>query len=222
MIRSRFPLALQLVLWFLLISTVPLVLVYNFMQSQMQEAYMNARLDTLDNQARVYSARLENAPGKEQELTVSISNSFPEVDFFLLGLDGFYMAHSDPNKVGTSAADDIGIDLTRLLLTRDTTTVMDAELDLMAATYRRSFSEPAAVATGKLSARQSAMDSLTGTVMSMLVSSLLGIGILLGIAVVWWLRPALQLSNFAADLGNRKYDTDLDPEQFATELESVT
>jgi GAF domain-containing protein len=187
----------------------------------MREAYLNARLDTLDNQARVYSARLENAPGDEQAMTVSISNSFQDVDFFLLGIDGYYMAHSDPNKVGTSAADDIGINLTRLLLTRDTTAVMDAEQDLMAATYRRSFSEPAAVATGKLSARQSVMDSLTGSVMSMLVSSLLGIGILLGIAAVWWLRPALQLSNFAGDLGNRKFDTVLDPDQFPTELSPI-
>ena len=49
MIRFRLPLALQLVLWFYMISIVPVVLVYTFMQGQMRDAYLGARLDTLEN-----------------------------------------------------------------------------------------------------------------------------------------------------------------------------
>ena len=140
MTRFRSPLGLRLALWVLLFSLAPLLIVYIFMQQQVRETYTNARLYTLQNQARTYAARLEFNVGNEQNLTTAINNEVPGTRFFLLGADGRYIAHYDPTKVGQAALFDLGANITRQLLSRESTTIVDPEQGLLLASSRRSFS----------------------------------------------------------------------------------
>src|SRR5690242_4811446 len=121
MTRFKSPLGLRIAFWVIVLSLIPLLTVYLFMQNRMRDTYVDARLYTLQNLASTYTARLEFNAGNEQGLTEKMTDEFSGSNFFILGVDGKYIAHSDPAKVGTAAIDDIGADITRQLLSREST-----------------------------------------------------------------------------------------------------
>jgi GAF domain-containing protein len=203
--RFRFPLAIWVVAWLILFSLAPFLIVYTFMQGQLSETYTNARLETMESQARQYSARLENNPGNEQEITESLAAVVQGSQFFVLGVDGKYIAHSDPTKIGTAANEDLGPTIATQLLTRETTTLVDDNQHLMIASFRPSISAPVAVTISGIDAKLAPLRKISELINYQLILGLLGMALAGGIVVYFMLRPARQLSEFANQLGMRNF-----------------
>jgi len=214
--RFRAPLSVRLALWIIVFSLGPLLTAYMFMGGQMREAYTAARLEKLENQVRTYSAGLEHTAGGEQVLIESLQRVLPEDQFFLLGLDGRYIAHSDPSKIGASAFDDLGERITNQLLAREAATFVNN--DLMLASYRRSLTDPVAVSFSSLSRGLAPLSRLTTSIVLQLIFGLVAIAVAAGFVMHWMLSPSSQISRFAAQLGNREFLATLDTLGFRGEM----
>jgi GAF domain-containing protein len=219
--RFKSPLGLRIALWILLLSLVPLGVVYAFMQNDTRDTYTEARLFTLQNQADTYAARLEFNVGNEQNLTTSITNEVQGTRFFILAPDGRYIAHSDASKVGTAAIDDLGPDITRQLLSRQSTTVINRQQGLLLASHRLAFTDPAVVATDDLNTTLTPVNALTRSMLTQLALIFLGMAVVVGLVTYFMLSPASQLAGFAEQLGKKNFLATLLPTRFKGELATV-
>ena len=208
----------RLILWLVFLSIIPLVIVYAFMQRNMRDTYSDAQLEILTNQVRMYSARLENNPGEEQRLTTALSNISGESVFFLIGTNGRYIAHSDPTKVGMAVNDDLGPSLTRQLLTRGSETFIDEANSVLIASYRASFGDPIAVSLMKMDVRLLPLTDLTNTIMLRVAIGLFIVALCGGLVMLYSLRPAIQLGEFAKQLGEKNFLATLNTARFKGEL----
>ena len=218
MTQLRSPLMWRLILWLVFLSIIPLVIVYAFMQRNMRDTYSDAQLEILTNQVRMYSARLENNPGEEQRLTTALSNISGESVFFLIGTNGRYIAHSDPTKVGMAVNDDLGPSLTRQLLTRGSETFIDEANSVLIASYRASFGDPIAVSLMKMDVRLLPLTDLTNTIMLRVAIGLFIVALCGGLVMLYSLRPAIQLGEFAKQLGEKNFLATLNTARFKGEL----
>ena len=230
MTKTRAPLAWRLVLWFSIFAVVPLLAAYSFVQGQVRDAYIEARLDTLENQVRLYSTSLELNPGAKQSLTVAMTNSLQETDFFLLGVNGLYIAHTDPDKIGKPALRELGVAVTRQLLSNETvaadyeayaseTLATDYEENgLLIASFRRSINDPVAVSITRWDNTSTPLGNLTYSIIFQLGMVLLGMALALGLVMLVMMGPARQLTEFAGQLGNRNFLATLNLSKFKGEL----
>ncbi len=218
MTQLRSPLVWRLILWLVLLSVVPLAIVYAFMQKNVRDTYANAQLEILTNQVRMYSARLETNPGEEQRLTAALTNITDESTFFLIGSNGKYIAHSDPSKVGIAAIDDLGVSLARQLLTSSSTTLVDETNRVLVASYRQSFSDPVAVSMINLDQRLAPLEGLTNTVLLQAGIGLLVVALGGGVVLLFSLTPVFQLGEFIKQLGEKNFLATLDTKKFKGEL----
>jgi GAF domain-containing protein len=219
--RFNSPFGLRLAAWVILLSLAPLVVVYIFMQTYTRETYTNARLYLLQNQARMYAARLEFDEGNEQSLTVALNNEQEESNFFLLGVDGRYIAHPDPAKIGMPAVDDLGENVTRQLLSRETVTIADPEHELLIASHRNSFTDPVVISTGDFDTSLVSLNDLTGAILYQLAITFLVLALIIGVVAYIMLDPARQLAGFAEQLGKKNFLATLDTSKFKGELAPV-
>ena len=219
--RFNSPFGLRLAAWVILLSLAPLLVVYIFMQTYTRETYTNARLYVLQNQARMYAARLEFDEGNEQSLTVALNNELEGSNFFLLGIDGRYIAHPDPAKIGMPAVDDLGEDITRQLLSRETVTIADPEYELLIASHRDSFTDPVVISTGDFDTSLVSLNDLTGAILYQLAITFLVMALIVGIAAYIMLDPTRQLAGFAEQLGKKNFLATLDISKFKGELALV-
>lgn len=221
MTRFRIPLALNLLIWAFIFSLAPLFIVFAFMQLRMRETYISTRLETHENQARLYSDRLNAKPDDQQETTVALSKALPGNTFFLLGTDGKYVAHSDPTMVGKAAIDDLGSNITGDLFASITTTYSNQENDILLASFRNGFSDPVAASMSGIDSRAAPFSGLTGTLLLQVTLAMLGMALALGIVLNTLLAPATQLSEFANQIGKKNFVAKLAPSRFGGELAQI-
>ncbi len=217
MTRLRSPLVWRLVLWLLLLSLLPLAIVYFFMQQQVKQTILDNQLEILSNQVRVYSAQLTLSPGNEQSTTQALSNSTGRNIFLLIGADGKYIAHTDPGKIGSFASDDLGFTLVNGLLSQESFETIDNEKGEMIASYRRIITDPLAVSIVKLDALQSPLENLSNTLFTRLSIGLLILALAGGVFLVFQMAPSYQLAEFARQLGKKNFLATLDISRFKGE-----
>jgi GAF domain-containing protein len=217
MTRLRSTLMWRLILWLMLLALVPLAAVYVFMQQQVRETISDNQLEILAGQVRTYSARLEVSPGNEQNTTSTISNLTNNSVFFLIGLNGKYIAHTDPTKVGSFASDDLGFATIRLLLSRESSETRDDERQIMMASYRRSLIDPIAVTVVNTDRLQSPLQDLTRNILIIVSLSLLVMVLTGGLFLLFQMAPAYQFSEFTKQLGKKNFLATLNATKFAGE-----
>lgn len=218
MIRLRSPLMWRLILWLIIFAVVPLTTLYTFMQNQVKTSYIDAQTQILETQVRMYSARLAANPGHEQEVTTSLTNITRGSTFFVIGINGEYVAHSNTAKVGTLASDDLGFNMSRIFLSRDSFTLADTENNILISSYRKTRTDPVAVTYTRLDNLSAPVDKLTNTVLIQVLLSLLGTALAGGIVLFIMLLPATQLSEFTRQLGKKNFLATLDTSRFRGEL----
>jgi GAF domain-containing protein len=219
--RFNSPIGLRLAIWIILLSIAPLLVAYLFMRSYVRETYTNARLYTLQNQAGIYAARIEFNAGNQQGLTTAMNNEVPGTRFFLLGTDGRYLAHYDPTRVGQAAIFDLGANITRQLLSRESTTIVDPELGLLIASSRQSFTDPAVIAADSLDASLTQVDDLSNALLYQLALTFLAMAAVIGMIAYFMLNQTRQLAGFAGQLGKKNFLATLIPSKFNGELAVV-
>lgn len=221
MTRLRSSLMWRLIFWLMLMALIPLAAVYFFMQQQVRETISDNQLEILAGQVRTYSARLEVNPGDEQNTTSTISNLTNNSVFFLIGLNGKYIAHTDPTKVGAFASDDLGFDNIRTLLSRESSEIEDPEKQILMASYRKSLIDPIAVTVVNIDRLQSPVQNLTNNLLVLVSISLLVMVVAGGLFFLYQMTPAYQFSEFTKQLGKKNFLATLNAQKFAGEHKLV-
>ncbi len=217
MTRLRSSLTWRLVFWLMLLAVLPLTTVYIFMQRQVKETISDKQREILAGQVRTYSARLALSPGDEQNTTTTISNLTENSVFFLIGVNGKYIAHTDPNKIRTFASDDFGFSLTRTLLSRESSEIIDSEKQVIIASYRKTLTDPLAVTVVNIDKLQTPVQNLTKEMIAQVAISLLIMVLIGGLIFLFEMAPAYQFSEFAKQLGKKNFLATLNTSKFSGE-----
>lgn len=217
MTQLRSPLLWRLILWLMLVALLPLTTVYFFMQRQVREVISDGQLEALASQVRTYSARLEIQPGEEQNTTATISNLTANSTFFLIGLNGKYIAHTDPSKVDTFASADLGFSLTRTLLSRESSETVNNEKQVIIASYRKALTDPVAVIVVGMEKLQNPLQKLTNDVIVQVFITLLIMALACGLFFLYQMSPAYQFAQFTKQLGKKNFLATLNTSKFVGE-----
>ena len=219
MIQLRSPIIWRLTIWFLVLSLIPIAIVVMFIQRQVRDNIITTQLEIIRDHAHIYSARMEIEPDKEQAFAEDMMNNTANGDaFFLIAVNGTYLAHSNPEKIGRSALEDFNFDTLQKLLARETTTILDNENGLLIGSYRTTLTDPLAVSVGNIEEKTVALNSLTRNILLQLFSALLLVSIGAGMAVLSILRPLVKLANFATEVSQGNFNAKFDDRRLSGEL----
>ena len=206
------PLIWRLILWFLLLSLIPIGIVLVFVQRQVREAAVEQQVLQVSDQARLFAVQILSQPERTQEIAEQYRTK-NQVAFLLNG-DGKYIAHSDVTKVGTSARDDVDAAVLENILSENPTAVDDSVHNQFVGAARVNSNNVAVVITNSIVSLGKINDLSRGVLwqlaVGLLITSLAG-----GTAIIVVLGPMIQLSQFADRLGSGELDAEYD----ATDLE---
>jgi len=209
---------LRLTIWFLVLSLIPIGVVFAFVQNQVRNNIITTQLEIMRDHAHIYSARMQTEPGKEQFFAEDMMNTANGDTFFLIASNGTYVAHSNPEKIGRSALEDFDVDTLQKLLARETTTIIDNKNGILIGSYRTTLIEALAVSVGNINDKTVELTKLTNTILLQLFLALILVIIGSGIAVLSILRPLVKLAKYATEVSNGNFDTKFDDRKLSGEL----
>lgn len=218
MTQLRSPIILRLTIWFLVLSLIPIGVVFAFVQNQVRNNIITTQLEIMRDHAHIYSARMQTEPGKEQFFAEDMMNTANGDTFFLIASNGTYVAHSNPEKIGRSALEDFDVDTLQKLLARETTTIIDNKNGILIGSYRTTLIEALAVSVGNINDKTVELTKLTNTILLQLFLALILVIIGSGIAVLSILRPLVKLAKYATEVSNGNFDTKFDDRKLSGEL----
>ncbi len=222
MSQLRSPITLRLTLLFLFLSLIPVSLVVVFVQQQVRENLITTQLKIEIDHAHIYFTRMENEPGKEQELAADMTNTTEGESFYLIAKNGTYLAHSNSEKIGDSALEDFSFDTLQTLLARESTSIIDEENGQLIGSYRTSLTAPLAVSVGNIEQKTAALNLLTRNLLIQLFSVVIIISLVGGAAILSTLKPLVGLANYANEVGKGNLDFQFDDKRLRGELATLS
>lgn len=213
MTQFKSPLIWRLILWFLLLSLIPIGIVLVFVQRQVRATIVDQQIQGLSDQARLLSLQVTDQPERAQKFVEEFSTEGKTA--FLLNEEGLYTAHLDSNKIGSSARADIETELLSNLLTEQFAQINDSSSNRYIGSAKIRNTDYVAVVTENSAAKAQEITDLSSGIVLQLAVSLLITSLAGGTAVLVVLGPIVQLSNFANRLGSGELDAEFD----ATDLE---
>jgi len=220
--QLRSPITLRLTLLFLFLSLIPVSLVVVFVQQQVRENLITTQLKIEIDHAHIYFTRMENEPGKEQELAADMTNTTEGESFYLIAKNGTYLAHSNSEKIGDSALEDFSFDTLQTLLARESTSIIDEENGQLIGSYRTSLTAPLAVSVGNIEQKTAALNLLTRNLLIQLFSVVIIISLVGGAAILSTLKPLVGLANYANEVGKGNLDFQFDDKRLRGELATLS
>ena len=94
----------RMLAWFLLLALIPLGAVMIFVQRQVNQTVLDVELQAVVREARLHAAESAQHPDAFEEHTQIYQGT--EEAAFILGTEGTYLAHTDQQKIGSSAEND--------------------------------------------------------------------------------------------------------------------
>jgi GAF domain-containing protein len=219
----RNSITLRLVFWFIVLSLIPVGVVFVFTQTQVRENVINTQLEIMRDHARLYSTRIKAEPGKEAELAKDMMDTTNGETYYLISSNGTYLAHSDPQKIGRSALQDLGFDVLQKLLARETTTILDEENGRLIGSYRASLTEPLAVSVGSLEQKTLELANLPQDIFIQL-----SIALVLSTAVAWFVifysvtNPLKKLTNFSSEIRKGNLNAAFESQRLSGEFDDLS
>ena len=218
MSQLRSPITWRLTILFLVLSLIPISIVFVFVQQQGIRYNLNTQLGIVTDHAKFYSMSMENEPGKEQEITERLTNSTSGEQYYLIASDGTYLAHSNPEKIGGAALEDFSPNTLQTLLARESTSFIDEENGQLIGSFRSSPASPLAVTVGNLEQKTAELRALVGNLLIQLFIAIIAISLIGGVAVSSTLRPLASLANYANEVGKGNLDFPFDSKNLHGEL----
>jgi GAF domain-containing protein len=219
MTQFRSPLIWRLILWFLLLSLIPIGVVLVFVQRQVRGTIVEQQIQGLSDQSRLLSLQIADQPEQAQKLVEEFS--IEDQTAFLLDENGFYIAHSDRNKIGAPAAADFGTDILQNLLSEQSVQINDVDTNQHIGSTRMDASGYVAVITENSEARAENIDKLSRGILLQIAVSLLITSLAGGTALMIVLGPVVRLSNFADRLAGGELATEFDMTDLEGELATL-
>lgn len=212
------PLIWRLTLWFLLLSLIPIGIILVFVQRQVRNTAVDQQLLQVSNQARLLALQVEGQPERAQEITKQFRTENQIA--FVLNENGTYVAHSELQKVRTSAVDDFGTDLLQTLLSENPTAVDNSIQNGYIGAASVNSSDVAVVITNSKASLEK-INELSREILWQLAVGLLITSLAGGIAIFAVLSPIIQLSKFSDRLGSGELDAEFDATGLKGELATL-
>ncbi len=218
MTQLRSPIIWRLTILFLVLSLIPIGIVFAFVQRQVRDNIITTQLEIMRDHARIYSARVEIEPGKKQAFAEDMMNTTNGDTFFIIARNGTYSAHSNPEKIGHSALEDFNFDTLQKLLARETTTIVDNENGVLIGSYRAALTDPLVVSAGNIGEKTATLNTLTRNILLQLFFALILVSLGAGAAVLSILRPLVKLANYATEVSQGDFNAKFDDRRLSGEL----
>jgi len=216
--QLRSPITWRLAILFPLLSLIPIGIVFYFVQWQVRDNLLATQLDIMKSHAQIYFAGVKNEPDRQQEITESMTNTMEGENYYLLAVDGTYLAHVDSGKIGKSAWEDFSPDTLKSLLVAESTSFLDPEKGLLIGSYRNSLTEPLAVTVGDMGKKTAELDILTRNLLTQLLIAIAVLSMIGGAAVLLTLKPLVELANYANEVGKGNLEFKFDDKKMRGEL----
>jgi sensor histidine kinase regulating citrate/malate metabolism len=185
----------RMLAWFLLLALIPLGTVAIFVQRQVNQTVLNVELHAALKQARLLAVEAVNHPDKLEELTQVFGGS--EEIAFILGTDGAYLAHTDPQKAGTPADNDFNPEILGTFTSAEGGSLDNAANDQIIGYAAIPDQNAVAVIIKENQTVVNTLSSLSRSIILQLSVILLITSIVSGIAILAVINPLRQLANFA-------------------------
>jgi GAF domain-containing protein len=210
------PLIWRLILWFLLLSLIPIGIVLVFVQRQVRDAAVNQQVQQMNDEARLLALQVAHQPDRIQEIITDFRTTNQTA--FVLNHDGSYIAHSDVSKVGSSARTDISVDILQNLLSTHPTGIDDSIHNQYIGAAQTDDNNFVVVMTANSEASIRRINDLSQGVLWQLAVGLLITSLAGGTAIIVVLGPIIQLSKFADRLGSGELDAEFNTTDLEGEL----
>ncbi len=220
--QLRSPITLRLTLLFLLLSLIPISVVFVFVQQQVRENFITTQLKIMTDHARIYATVLETEPGWEQKSAADITKALEGEHFYLIAQDGTYLVHSSPEKIGQSALEDFGPGTLGKLLEGSSTSLFDEEKRQLIGSHRTSSSLSLAVAVGDFEKKNAELNILMQNLLIQLLAAVIVVSLLGVTAILLTLRPLTMLANYASELGSGNLDFQFQDKKLKGELATLS
>ncbi len=217
MSQFRSPIVWRLILWFFLLSLVPVAIVLIFVQRDVQASVLELQARDARSLAHLLADRIVAEPGAMQ--TIVQEFTAPGRTVFVLGADGTYLAHSDSERVGQKASSDFADPetLDQILSSPELAANVEQTQQLVVSLQR---GDIFLVILENTNPTISALQELSGKVTLRLIFSLVITSLVGGAAVLTVLNPLVKLSAFANQLGEN-LNAPLDKSEFEGEIAAL-
>jgi GAF domain-containing protein/HAMP domain-containing protein len=135
---------------FFILSLIPVGVALFSIERQERETALNAQLEVMRNQARIYSGLAQAEPDKSTEIAAAMTTQTNGDIFYLIAINGTYLASSNPEQIGKPATDNFSFVTYQNITTKESTVILDEASGVIIGTYRKSRAEPLAVSVGKI------------------------------------------------------------------------
>jgi signal transduction histidine kinase len=206
----------RMLAWFLLLALIPLGAVTIFVQRQVNQTVLDVELQAIIKEARLHAAESAYHPDAFKQHT-QIYEGTDEVAF-ILGMDGTYLAHTNRQKIGTSAGNDFTDETLGIFFSSENGSLDDSDAGQIIGYATIPGQNAKMVIVKDNQAVQDTLSSLSRSIFLQLSVILLITSIISGVAILAVINPLRQLANFADQVGSGNLDANLDQSDFEGEI----
>ena len=206
----------RMLAWFLLLALIPLGAVMIFVQRQVNQTVLNVELQAAAREASLHAAESAYHPDAFAQHTQIYNGSDEQA--FILGQDGTYLAHTDPQKIGTSAESDFSADVLQALFSAENGSLDSAGSDQIIGYAAIPGQNSVMVIVKDNRAIQNTLNSLSRSIFLQLSVILLITSIISGVAILAVINPLRRLATFADQVGSGNLDATIDQTDLEGEI----
>jgi signal transduction histidine kinase/HAMP domain-containing protein len=206
----------RMLAWFLLLALIPLGAVMIFVQRQVNQTVLNVELQAAVKEARLHAAESAYHPDAFDQHT-QIYKGTEEVAF-ILGPDGTYLAHTDPQKANTPANNDFTPEILQTFFSGENGSLDNAANDQIIGYASIPGQNSVMVIVKDNQAVQNTLSSLSRSIFLQLSVILLITSIVSGVAILTVISPLRRLADFADQVGSGNLDATIDQTDLEGEI----
>jgi signal transduction histidine kinase len=207
----------RMIAWFLLLALIPLGAVTIFVQRQVNQTVVDVELQAVVREALLHAAESAYHPDAFEQHTQIYAGTKDVA--FILGTDGTYLAHTDRQKVGSSANNDFAPDILQAFFSADSGSIDNGAADQIIGYAIVPDQDSVMVIVKDNQSIQDTLGSLSRSIFLQLSVILLITSIVSGVAILAVINPLRQLASFADQVGSGNLDATIDQTDLEGEID---
>ncbi|MCD6389092.1 MAG: PAS domain S-box protein [Desulfobulbaceae bacterium] len=216
-------LAIRLMIWFLVLSSLPLATAVIFVFHSVESGFDQLTIDHQREQTQLLATALANSTEHQfisllQKHSCTKKNSFNIID-----LNGQYLFHPDRSKIGTFISRDFTLKSGELILSGKTKAFIDEDKKRVVGCAGIKGQKKILVTISDTNFANGIVSAIYRSSLIQLAISFIIIAIAGGVAILLVVgRPVRQLTHFAQQIGKGNLEIELDPEEAVDELQILS
>ena len=206
----------RMIAWFLLLALIPLGAVTIFVQRQVNQTVIDVELQAADREARLHAAESAYHPDAFEQHT-QIYKGTDEIAF-IIGTDGSYLAHTNPQMIGSQAANDFSPEILQTFFSTENGSIDNGAAGQIIGYAAIPGQSSVMVIVKDNKVIQDTLDYLSRSIFVQLSVILLITSTISGVAILAVINPLRQLANFADKVGSGDLDAAIDQTDLEGEI----